>query len=90
MLLIIILLFVLFLFRNKEKFINEGEKVYAFKPQPDRFFCFFFIGAKIIITNAHEKKTSKKSPREFAKAVIAHEDYIIRTKQGKYYEKNNR
>lgn len=23
------------------KFVNEGDKIYAFKPQPDRFLCFF-------------------------------------------------
>ncbi len=45
--------------RNKEKFRSEGEKIYAFKPQPHRFLCFFFDGAKIIITNAFEKKQQK-------------------------------
>ena len=27
---------------DKTKFRNEGEKIYAFKPQPDRYLCFFF------------------------------------------------
>jgi hypothetical protein len=26
------------------KFRNEGDGIYAFKPQPDRFLCFFFRG----------------------------------------------
>lgn len=26
--------------RNKEKFRNEGDKIFAFKPQPHRFFVF--------------------------------------------------
>ena len=50
--------------RNEEKFTNEDDQIYAFKPQPDRFLCFFFAGGKIIITNAYEKKTQKMPPRE--------------------------
>ena len=43
--------------RNKEKFNYEGDQLYAFKPRPDRFLCFFFKDEKIIITNAFEKKS---------------------------------
>ena len=39
--------------KNETKFRNEGDKIYAFKPQPHRFLCFFFTGQKIIVTNAH-------------------------------------
>ena len=46
---------------NKEKFRHEDDQIYAFKPQPDRFLCFFFTGSKVIITNAFEKKTDKLS-----------------------------
>src|SRR5437016_4790482 len=42
---------------NEEKFRHEGDQIYAFKPMPDRFLCFFFEGSKVIITNAFEKKT---------------------------------
>ncbi|MFT5366072.1 MAG: hypothetical protein ACI8V2_001014 [Candidatus Latescibacterota bacterium] len=38
--------------RNKQKFNYEGDEIYAFKPQPDRFLCFFFSGKKILVTNA--------------------------------------
>ena len=72
--------------KNKEKFRNEDQKIYAFKPKPDRFFCFFFVGSKIIITNAYEKKTDKLSPEEHKKAMLAQQDYITRCKQGIYYE----
>ncbi|MBP6892578.1 hypothetical protein KBB68_03290 [Candidatus Babeliales bacterium] len=41
------------------KFRNEGDGIYVFKPKPDRFFCFFFTGSKIIITNAYEKRLIK-------------------------------
>lgn len=44
---------------DKTKFRHEGDRIFAFKPQPDRFLCFFYTGQKIIITNAFEKKTEK-------------------------------
>lgn len=40
---------------NITKFRHEGDGIFAFKPKPDRFLCFFFAGKKIIITNAFEK-----------------------------------
>lgn len=43
--------------KNKTKFNFEGDEIYAFKPQPHRFLCFFFSGSKIIVTNAFHKKT---------------------------------
>lgn len=71
---------------NKQKFRNEDDKIYAFKPQPDRFLCFFFEGSKVIITNAFEKKTDKLSPREKERALKARTDYITRCKKGTYYD----
>jgi len=71
---------------NEEKFRYEGNQVYVFKTSPDRFFCFFFDGAKIIITNAYEKKSSKMPHREKQKAIKAKENYIKRCKKGNYYE----
>ena len=41
---------------DKTKFNNEGDGIYAFKPQPDRYLCFFFKNSKIIVTNAFVKK----------------------------------
>src|SRR5579863_9127560 len=55
--------------KNKEKFNNEGDKIYAFKPQPYRFLCFFFEGRKIIVTNAFHKKTDKLPQNEKDKAL---------------------
>ena len=51
------------------KFRNEGDKIYAFKPQPDRFLSFFYVGKKIIMTNGFVKKTQKtpKSVIDIAK-----------------------
>jgi len=41
------------------KFCNEGNDIYAFKPQPDRYLSFFVIDKKIIVTNGFCKKTDK-------------------------------
>ncbi|MBS1987543.1 type II toxin-antitoxin system RelE/ParE family toxin [Candidatus Dependentiae bacterium] len=60
---------------NKEKFCYEGDQIYALKPQPDRFLCFFFDGSKVIVTNAYEKKTKKIPPREKERALKAKENY---------------
>lgn len=72
--------------RNREKFRNEGDKIYAFKPQPHRFLCFFIEGKKIIITNAFRKKQQKLPQREKDRALKAMESYKQRIKEGTYYE----
>jgi phage-related protein len=71
---------------NTEKFRYEGDQVYAFKPVPDRFLCFFFSGSKIIVTNAFEKKTDKLPVKEKERALKYRDDYMTRTKKGAYYE----
>lgn len=71
---------------NKKDFNNEGDKIFAFKPKPDRFLCFFFVGSKIIVTNAFEKKQDKLPPREKEKALKYKEDYITRVQRGSYYD----
>ena len=55
--------------KNKTKFMNEGDKIYAFKPQPDRFLCFFYEDQKIIVTNAFRKKQQKLPKNEKDKAL---------------------
>ena len=72
--------------RNKTKFRNEGDKIFAFKPKPDRFLCFFSVGKKIIITNAFTKKTDKLPKREKDRALRHMEDYLDRVKKETYYE----
>ena len=75
---------------NKEKFRNEGDQIYAFKTSDDRFLCFFFDGAKVVITNAYEKKTQKMPAREKERALKAKADYTKRIKDGIYYEKESK
>lgn len=71
---------------NKQQFRHEDDQIYAFKPKPDRFYCFFYEGSKVIVTNACEKKQDKLSPREKDKALRAREDYKKRCKGGTYYD----
>lgn len=71
---------------NQEKFRFEGDQIYAFKPQPHRFLCFFFDGKKIIITNGFVKKQNQLPKSEKEKALRHMQDYIHRVKDGTYYD----
>ena len=68
------------------KFRNEGDEIYAMKPQPSRFLSFFYQGDKIIITNAFTKKAQKLRKQDKDRAINARADYIKRIKEGIYYE----
>lgn len=72
---------------DKTKFRYEEDGVYAFKPQPDRYLCFFFKGKKIIVTYAFMKKTPKLPKGEKANALKAQASYERRVQEGTYYEK---
>src|SRR3990167_5136165 len=72
--------------KNETKFRNEGDKVYAFKPQPHRFLCFFVEGQKIIVTNGFHKKTDKLPTNEKERALRIKTDYETRVRRGNYYE----
>ena len=60
---------------DKTKFRNEDNGIYAFKPQPDRYLCFFFIGKKVIVTNAYRKK-GQKLPKSEKRNRIEEQGYI--------------
>ncbi len=70
---------------NITKFRNEGDGIYAFKPKPDRFLCFFCKGKKIVITNGFEKKQDKLPKSEKDKALLAKKNYDTRVEEGTYY-----
>jgi len=70
------------------KFRSEGDDIYAFKPKPDRFLCFFQKGRKIIVTNAFVKKQDKLPRKEKDKAIQKMHDYLERVKSGNYYDKD--
>lgn len=71
---------------DETKFRNEGEKIYAFKPQPHRFLSFFVSGKKIVVTNAFSKKQNKLPPGQKRKALDCMKSYKERVKEGTYYE----
>jgi len=71
---------------DKTKFRNEGHKIFAFKPQPDRFLSFFYAGKKVVITNAFRKKTKKLPKKEKILALKKMNSYDSRVKTGGYYD----
>jgi len=53
---------------DKTKFKKETAKLYAFKPQPHRFFCFFVKGKRIFIVSAYQKQGEKTPLQEIRRA----------------------
>lgn len=74
---------------DETKFRNEGDGIYAFKLNQDRYLCFFVKGSKIVITNAFIKKSQKMPPKEKARALNMYNSYSERVKEGIYYGKEN-
>ena len=68
------------------QFRSEGDKIFAFKPKPNRFLCFFVEDKKIVITNGFTKKQDKLPPTEKKRALSHRADYLDRTKKGSYYD----
>ena len=66
-----------------KKFRNEGDGIYAFKPQPYRYLSFFMHGSKIIVTNGFTKKSDKIPANEKKLALRLREDYLDRNPGGK-------
>jgi len=64
------------------KFRNEGDGIYAFKPQPDRYLSFFTDNKKIIVTNGFKKKTEKLPKNEKDLAMKYRQDYLERKSGG--------
>ena len=71
---------------DKTKFRFEGDRIYAFKPQPERFLCFFYEGKKIIVTNGFRKKQQKLPVQEKENALMKRVSYMKRVKTGEYYD----
>jgi phage-related protein len=68
---------------DKAKFTYEGDKIYAFKPQPDRYLSFFTKDKKIIATNAYLKKTQKMPKNEKEMAMKNMNEYKSHEHGGK-------
>jgi len=75
---------------DSTKFRYEGDSIFAFKPQPDRFLSFFVKEKKIIITNGFHKKSQKLPSEEKSRALKFKENYFIRITKGTYYEKSKK
>jgi hypothetical protein len=56
---------------------DHENKIYAFKPHKDRFFCFFFTGKRIVITSAYRKQKQKLDRNALGKAVRIRHMYLI-------------
>ena len=69
------------------KFNFEGDSIFAFKPQPDRFLSFFVKDKKIIIANGFHKKSQKLPTEEKDRAIKYKKDYFKRIEKGTYYGK---
>jgi phage-related protein len=67
---------------DKTKFRNEGDGIFAFKPQPDRYISFFTDDKKIIVTNGFTKKTDKLPKAEKDLALRLRKDYFERKPGG--------
>jgi len=61
---------------TKFRLEDTENKIYAFKPKQERFFCFFFVGKTIVITSAHKKKKQKLDKNELKKAIWIRKKYI--------------
>jgi len=68
---------------DKTKFRNEGDGIYAFKPQPDRYLSFFTDEKKIIVTNGFVKKMDKLPKNEKDLAIKYRQDYFERKAGGR-------
>lgn len=60
---------------TKFRIEDKVHKIYCFKPKQERFFCFFFIGKKIIITSAYTKKKQKLDRKALEKAIRIKKQY---------------
>jgi phage-related protein len=68
---------------DKTKFRNEGDGIFAFKPQPDRYLSFFTDDKKIIVVNGFCKKTAKLPKNEKDLALKLRLDYYENKNGGK-------
>ncbi len=69
------------------KFRYEGDSIFVFKPQPDRFLSFFVKEKKIIIASDFKKKSQKLPKDEKIRAINYRNEYFRRLSEGTYYEK---
>lgn len=67
---------------------DAANKIYAFKPNAERFFNFTTSGARVIVTNAYQKDSQKMSKAGKAQCSVSAKykaDYLKRVAGGAYY-----
>lgn len=64
--------------KTKFRLEDKRNKIYAFKPKGERFFCFFSHKKEIIITSAYRKKKQKVDIKELNKAIEIRSQYITK------------
>lgn len=65
------------------------HKIYAFKPRAERWFNFTTQDRRLIITNAyrkHSQQMTKEDSEKLNMAIRSRREYLIRVKEGTYYE----
>ena len=67
---------------DKTKFRYEGNGIFAFKPQPNRYLSFFTDDKKIIVTSGFVKKSNKLPKNEKELALKFKQDYLERKTGG--------
>jgi hypothetical protein len=63
---------------DKTKFNQETKKLYVFKPQPHRFFCFFVKGKRIVVVSAYQKQGDKAPRQEILRAENLRVEWMLR------------
>lgn len=74
---------------DNRKFRYEGDNIFVFKVDQERYFCFFTKDSKIIITNVYRKKTQKISKSQKSKALKARKRFFNLSNRGMYYDKEH-
>jgi hypothetical protein len=73
---------------DRTKFNKETEKLYVFKPQPHRFFCFFERGRRIVVVSAYQKQSDRPPRREIARAENLRTEWMLRIAREKEQYEN--
>ena len=75
---------------DTEKFNQESDKLYVFKPQPHRFFCFFVRGRRILVVAAYQKQGQRAPRREIDRAESVRQSWLARVEERGHGEEKDR
>lgn len=72
---------------KKYRIIERKHRIFEFKVLSYRFFSFFSVGGKVIITSGYKKSSKKVNKQELNRAIRLKQNYMERLERGEYYEK---